>query len=211
MHQTLTAIKSNYPSNSNSLLQDGNILCNIDPSCGVDDLLHENAYWQRQQQQQQYFETISVNEDATETPSESETEATKDSNTLYSTQVPQSNVFIEKITIPESEHDTVTSIYSEKVRASANKDRPYRLKSRHKARDAKHFRDIKLQERDKKLVWKTDPIKTKTFAFSNELIQRYISVNDGQAIKTKPSDDDVSRAGKHRHSGWQDTREQGRG
>ena len=135
------------------LLQDGNVLCHIEPSCGLGDLLHENSYWE---QQQQYFETIPAIKDTTETPFQSESESTKEFNTLFSvTEVPQSNIFIEKITIPESEHDTVTAIYSEKVRASTNKDRPYRLKSRHKAANAKHFRDIKLQERSKKHVRKT--------------------------------------------------------
>ena len=191
------------------LLQDGNVLCHIEPSCGLGDLLHENSYWE---QQQQYFETIPAIKDTTETPFQSESESTKEFNTLFSvTEVPQSNIFIEKITIPESEHDTVTAIYSEKVRASTNKDRPYRLKSRHKAANAKHFRDIKLQERSKKHVRKTDPIKTKTFAFSNELIQRYISFNDGTENISKTSEEEGSRVTEHEPRGRQNTQKQGSG
>ena len=156
--------------------QAGNVFCIIEPACGLDELLHENAYWE-QQQQQQYFEARTKIKDQ---DIKSESESTKEyNNTPFPvTEVTQPTIFLEKITIPESDHDTVTSIYSEKFTTSTPKYLPNRHKTRHKASNANVFRDIKFQEKNKKDARKADAIKTKSFAFSNELIQRYISVKN---------------------------------
>ena len=167
------------------LFQDGNVFCIIEPACGLDELLHENAYWE--QQQQQYFEArTTINDENLK----SESESTKEyNNTPFPvTEVTQPTIFLEKITIPESDHDTVTTIYSEKVTPSPHKYLPYRLKSRHKATNAKNFRNIKFQEKGKKDARQTDPIKTKSFEFSNELIQRYISVHGVSQKNEKTSE-----------------------
>jgi len=105
----------------------------------------------------------------------------------------------------------VASIYSEAGRKSRNKDVSYRLRSRHKAANAKHFRDIKLQGKGKKHARKTDLFKTKTFAFSNELIQRYISLNDGPENSPKTSEDEAPRVTKHEPRDTQNTQNQGSG
>ena len=128
------------------------------------------------EQQQQYFEARSTIQD----------EATKEYDTLFPvTEVPEPTVFLEKIKIPESDHDTVISIHSEKVTPSTH-NIPYQLKSRHKAANGKNLRDIKFQEKSKKDAGTTGP--NKSFAFSNELIQRYISFNGVSPKNEKTSE-----------------------
>lgn len=90
----------------------------------------------------------------------------------------KSQFFLEKVSIPESNHDTVTPVVSDSDPRDRIRDKSPGYKPRYKSR-------VKIQRKNQK-----------TFEFSNELLDRYIrpKKSNGQNFSEKggePMDQEV--------------------